>query len=340
MKIGTQFRARVVALTCAAAMAISAGVIGASSAQAATDVVVGVNAVGTNAQVQYAIDQGIFAKNGLNVTLMVSPAPPDLVRMLQAGQIQYMYIPFANALTARTNGNLDIKVVAPANGISANDARRMKTDKAFAKVTDPSIFCIKKGSGITRGRDLQGKTIAIGSRGGLSELAFSEYIRKDGGDPKTVKWTIAGMRLGMDLVNQGTADAAYGTTPFNAYCESLGLEILTQADFQIDTDGGPIAAWIATSNYINSNPAAVQAFQRSMAETAIQLRLRQNHEKFYQSAAKMTRQPVESFKSSKMPVYFTSVTRADVLATATALQRNGLVNKPVDVSGILLKQYR
>lgn len=321
-------------------IALAASIGGASSAQAATDVVVGVNAVGTNAQVQYAIDQGIFAKNGLNVSLMVSPAPPDLVRMLQAGQIQYMYIPFANALTARTNGNIDLKIVAPANGISANDAKRMQTDKTFAKVTDPSIFCISKTSGITRGRDLQGKTIVIGSRGGLSELAFSEYIRKDGGDPKTVKWTIASMKLGMDLVAQGKADAAYGTTPWNAYCESIGLMPLTQADFQIDSNGGPVAAWIATSQYISSNPAAVQAFQKSIAEAAVQLRNKANHEKFYASASKMTKQPVDFFKVTKMPYYFTSITKADVQTTADALQRNGLVVKPVDVNGILLPQYR
>jgi NitT/TauT family transport system substrate-binding protein len=340
MRNWKQIKSRSLAIACAVGVALGSGVVAASSASAATDVVVGVNAVGTNAQVQYAIDQGIFTKNGLNVTTMVSPSPPQLVQMLQAGQIQYMYIPFANALTARTNGNLDIKIVAPANGISANDAKRMKTDKNFAKVTDPSSFCVSKTSGITRGRDLEGKTVAIGSRGGLSELAFSEYIRNDGGDPSKVKWTIAGMKLGMDLVKQGNADAAYGTTPFNTYCETLGLDILTQADYQIDPNGGPVAAWIATSKYIAENPAAVKAFQKSMAEAAVQLRLRKNHDAFYEAASKMTRQPVESFKATKMPVYFTSVSRADVQTTADALLRNGLVKQPVDVNGILLTQYR
>lgn len=325
-----------------AAVAVAAGsqLFGLAPANAATDIVVGANAVGTNAVVQYAIDQGIFTKNGLNVSLKVSPAPPELVRLLAANQIQFMYIPFANALTARTNGNLDIKIVAPANGISANDAIRMKKDPVFAKVTDPSTICVNPASGIKRGRDLNGKTIAIGSRGGLSELAFSEYMRNDGGDPKSVKWTIAGMQQGMDLVKRGLADASYGTTPFNSYCESLGMKILTQADYQIDPNGGPVAAWIATAKYIAENPATVKAFQKSMYEANLQLRNKANHEKFYQSASKMTRQPVEFFKTTKMPYYFTTITKADVQTTANALQRNGLVVKPVDVPGILYTQYK
>lgn len=339
MKIQIHGRRTVGAL---AALAVAAGsqLLGLAPANAATDIVVGTNAVGTNASVQYAIDQGIFAKNGLNVSLKVSPSPPELVRNLAAGQIQFMYIPFANALTARTNGGLDIKIVAPANGISPNDAVRMKKDPVFAKVTDPSTICVDPAKGITRGRDLAGRTIAVGSRGGLSELAFSEYIRKDGGDPKTVKWTIASMQQGMDLVKKGLVDASYGTTPFNSYCESIGMKILTQADFQIDPDGGPVAAWITTAKYIAENPATVKAFQKSMYEANLQLRNKANFEKFYQSASTLTRQPVDFFKTTKMPYYFTTITKADVQTTANALQRNGLVVKPVDVPGILYTQYK
>ena len=339
MKILSNRRRTIGAL---AAVAVAAGsqLFGLAPANAATDIIVGTNAVGTNAVVQYAIDQGIFKKNGLNVSLKVSPAPPELVRMLQSDQIQFMYLPFANALTARTNGGIDLKIVAPANGISANDAIRMKTDAKFAKVTDPSSICVNPASGIKRGKDLAGKTIAIGSRGGLSELAFSEYIRNDGGDPKTVKWTISSMAQGMDLVKKGTVDAAYGTTPFNALCEQNGMKILTQADFQIDPNGGPVAAWVATAKYIAGNPAAVKAFQKSMYEANMQLRNKANFEKFYQSASKMTRQPVESFKTTKMPYYFTTITKADVQTTADALYRNGLVKQTVDVPGILYTQYR
>lgn len=339
MKVHSKLRTAISAVAGVAVVA-SAALIGAAPASAATNIEIGVNAVGTNAAAQYAIDNGIFAKNGLNAKLRVTPAVPLLVQALQAGQIQFMYIPLANALTARTNGGIDLKMVAPANGISKNDAKRMLTDRRFAQVTDPSSFCIRKNSGIKSGKDLSGKTIAIGSRGGLAELDFSEYIRKGGGDPKSVKWTVASMANGIDLVKRGVADAAYATTPFNTTCLEDGLDILTQADFVVNPAGGPTAGWITTSKYASANPAVVKAFQKSMYEANAAINNKANKAKFYQSASTLTKQPVEYFANQKTPYFYPTMTKADVVAWANALQRNGLVVKPVDVAGIIAPQYR
>lgn len=342
MKLRKSIRSTVAAVA-AAALTATTFVVAASPAHAATDIIVGTQNAAVNAQVQYAQDNGIFAKNGLNATIRVG-APPALIAQLAAGQIQFMYLPLANAITARTNGGINLKVVAPANGISYLDARRMQRDPAFAALTDTSAFCVRADSSIKRGKDLEGKVVVIGSRGGLSELDFSEWIRKDGGDPKTVRWTIAPMGPGLDLVRSGRADAAYAALPFTSACNGNGLKILTQADFQVNPAGGPTAAWVTTADYAAANPSVVLAFQKSIWEVNQQLAgnsatAKANREKMIQAMMKLSGQPREYITAYKLPYFFAKIRALDVKPWAEALQRNGLVVKPVDIPGLLAKQY-
>lgn len=327
-----------VAVSAAATLIVSAG-----PAFAATEIIVGTQNAAVNAQVQYAQDYGVLAANGLNATIRPA-APPALIAQLAAGQIQFMYLPLANAITARTNGGINLKIIAPANGISYLDARRMRSDTKFAALTDTSAFCVRSDSSIKRGKDLEGKVVVIGSRGGLSELDFREYVRKDGGDPNTIKWTVAPMGPGIDLVKSGRADVAYAALPFTSACNQAGMKILTQADFVVNPIGGPTGAWVTTADYAAENPSVVKAFQKSIWEVNQQLAgvsstAMANKEKMIQSMMKLSGQPREFITAYKLPYFFGKVRQTDVTPWALALQRNGLVSKPVDIPGLLATQY-
>jgi NitT/TauT family transport system substrate-binding protein len=319
-------------------------IVASAPAQAATDIIVGIQQAAVNAQVQYAQDNGIFAANGINATIK-SAAPPALIAQLAAGQIQFMYLPLANAITARTNGGINLKIVAPANGISYLDARRMQRDPKFAALTDTSAMCVKADSPIKRGKDLQGKVVVVGSRGGLSELDFREFVRKDGGDPNTIKWTVSPMGPGLDLVKSGRADVAYAALPFTSACNQDGLKILKQADFVVNPAGGPTAAWVTTADYAAKNPTVVKAFQKSMWEVNAQLagnsaKAKANREKMIAAMMKVSGQPREFITAYKLPYFFAGMRQTDITPWANALQRNGLVVKPVDIPGLLATQYR
>ena len=297
-------RCSTIAVSAVAAFSASMVILSSGPAFAATDIIVGTQNAAVNAQVQYAQDYGVFAKNGLNATIRPA-APPALIAQLAAGQIQFMYLPLANAITARTNGGINLKVIAPANGISYLDARRMKQDAKFAALTDTSAMCVRSDSAIKRGKDLEGKVVVVGSRGGLSELDFREFVRKDGGDPNTIKWTVAPMGPGIDLVKSGRADIAYAALPFTSACNQEGLKVLTQADFVVNPVGGPTAGWVTTADYAAQNPAVVTAFQKSIWEVNQQLAgnstsTQANREKMVKSMMKLSGQPREYITAYKL----------------------------------------
>lgn len=338
MKFSLKKRSAAIAAAAVAVATVSQG-MGMSPANAATDINVMVFPVQTSTTgAAYALSQGIFAKNGLNATIVVGGAN-DVVNQLAAGKVQFSYMPIMQALQARTNAGVDLKIVGVSDGISPNDAKRSQTDKKFALIADPTILCVNPSLKLTSPKQLEGKTVAVSARQGFAELAISTTIRKAGGDPKKVNWVVLGPGVTVAAIKAGKVDGAYVSAPYSGQCIAEGLQPLASPSVTVLTAGGPITAWVTTAAYAKANPAVVTAFQKSMYQTAVAIRTAANMKTAITESTKYTKVPVETALAiPKMPFYFSTTTKANIDVWAKELQRNGLVAKPVDVAGALLPQ--
>lgn len=325
----------------AALAAVSVPVLGVASASAATDITIGVNPITTNAMAQYALDKGFFAKNGLNAKIQSFPTAPLNLTNLANGTTQFAYVPTASVLTARTNGSLDLKIVAPADGISRLDAQRAKKDSTFAQLIDPQGICVDPKSGITSPKQLAGKEFGLPSRGGQSELVTQASIRRDGGDPKSLTYSVISVAQAVALVKQGRFAGAYVAAPFTGQCIAEGMRLIGSPSLAVQPNGGPASSWITTSAYAAANPSVIKAFQRAMYEAALSTYGKPAAKREVQLAgAKIANSSPEMALRDYPRHQFTTLTKADIQEIANALQQAGLVVKPVDVPGILLPQYR
>lgn len=330
----------------AVAVAVPVMALGAAPAQAdVTDITVGIGTNGPGPMITWAIDKGYLAKNGLNATTLITPNANLLVQNLASGRTQFMTITLASAMTARTNGGVDLVVVAPGHGISYPDAARMKKDPKFAKIADQSVLCVRPDRNINSGKDLEGKTMSVSSRGGMAELAISTYVRRSGGDYKKVNYTVLPSASMLPALKRGQFDGSYLPYPFHAQCELEGMKSLTVADSQMIPDGGPVTAWYTTRQFANDNPNTVKAFQKSIYEatTAVQggsAKAKATMQEMLIATTKVTKLPVEEVLATKPLYFFNTLTKANVQVWADAMQRAGLVVKPVDVPGFILTQYR
>ena len=102
--------------------------------------------------------------------------------------------------------------------------------------------------------------------------------------------------------------------------------------------GGPITGWVTTAKYAKEHPKEVAAFQKAMYQTAAQLRNKNNMKEAITISTQYTKAPLDSALATRMPFYYTTLTKPAVQTWANILQRTGLVVKPVDVPGILYKQ--
>lgn len=318
---------------------LGAGLATATPAHAVTDIRIGVNPIGTNAIAVYAQEKGYFGRNGLSAKPQVFPAPPQALNALAAGQVQFVYSPIASVLPAYTNGGMPLKIVAGADGFSAAEAARAKADKTYAGIVDPSSICA--ATAITRPRDLVGKKVGVGSRGGHAELAVSTAVRKDGGDPKTIKFAVIGMQQAVATVKNGLIDAAYLSTPYTGQCVNEGLNVVSNPGLSIVPKGGPISVWVTSEKYAASHPSVVKAFQKSIYEANRSTHGHPANRRAVQIAGtQLTKMPQELALAEYPRYQFTAITAHDVQQIADAMQRAGLVSKPVDVAGIMAPQYR
>lgn len=329
------------ALGAAGALALSAlALASAPAASAATDIKVGVGSYGEMGAIQYGIDSGMFARNGLNVTTVLFPAPAPGINALASGAVQFTYAPITPVLNAVGNGGVDLKIVAPGHGFSKADVARAKKDAKFAEKLDNSGVCVSPTSGITNFKGLEGKTVSVPARNAQGEITIANLIKKAGGDPKKVNWVTLTFPETVAAVKSGKVQAAYVIEPFLTQCTVEGLKNLGSPGI-LFLDESVISVWATTGPYAAANPAVVKAFQKSIAEAnAFSMKSRANAQKAQVAATKLTKVPADIAAKARSLYYPLTVTKADVEDQAKKMLALGYLRAPINVPGLLLAQYR
>lgn len=322
-----------------AVAAVSLGVAAAPAASAATDVRFGTPPTTDIAEVLYGIyGNQAFAKNGINVVVTNFPAPPPVIAALQGGQLDIGMVPSTVVVSARTNGGVDLRIIAPASGPSLPDAARAKADKTFAQYVDPTGVCVKPE--VTSLKQLEGQVIAVPARGALAEITISAAMREAGADPKNVRWTVLGFPQIPTAVKAGTVAGGYVGHPYTGQCLSLGLKRLGTPALSFNPNGGPVLVYVATSDYINKNPQVIKNFQKAIYQTAVDMKNKAKMARGLALVAEYTKQPLEAVTATKAPFFHTAITKAQLQKTGQAMLDLGFLTKPADVAGILLTQYK
>ncbi|WP_438431534.1 ABC transporter substrate-binding protein [Gorillibacterium sp. sgz500922] len=156
-----------------------------------------------------AQDQGIFAAHGLEVAIEMPSDTNDALRLAAAGKVDLALSYQPQILLARSEG-VPVKSIASIVRHPLNRLMALKT------------------SGITRPRELEGKTIGFSSIP-LYEAMAKTMVQADGGDPGKVKLTDVGFSLIPALAARQT-DATLGG-------------FLNHEKLLLEKEGHPVAAF-------------------------------------------------------------------------------------------------
>lgn len=326
----------------AGSVAATALAVGAVPAQAATDIKIGVTPINSTGALQYAIDSGIMAKNGLNVTQVVPfPAPPPSIAALASGAVQFTYSPTIAAINAYENAGIALRIVAPADGYNPRELAQAKKDPAFAKRIDDTGVCVLPTSGINSWIDLVGKTVSVPARGAQAEVTIASAVKKAGGDPSKINWVTLGLPQVIASIQSGAINAGFLVEPFTSQCTAAGLKNIGSPGIQFFDTEQAIGVWLTTQTFANANPAAVAAFQKSIFEAnSFAMKSPANMRTVTLASTKITGVPAAQALAANPTTYPLYVTRADVLRPATKMFELGFLKKQANVAGMLMKQYR
>jgi len=238
-------------LAAAVGLAVAAGGfgLGQAHAQDVTKIVVAVpnpSAI-NNFPLHTAIGEGIFAKNGLEVTVEAVDGSSQVLQAMASGQAQIGQPGPAPVLAARARGE-DVVFIF----------------NHFAK----SVFgvLVQKDSKIQSPADLKGTTIGVGTADG-AEVGFTRAILNDLGLKEGTDYTflpVGDGGLAAAAFLRGDIAAYAGAVSDAAIMESKGLplrEITPPAYLAYFGNG-----YAAMASYIKDHPDVIEKFGKSIVE--------------------------------------------------------------------------
>jgi len=240
---------RKAALLTGAAVAITARRAFAQSPAALTPLHIASTANDDVTSALYAIQQDMFRKAGLDVTLSTLTSGSAISAAVAGGAVDIGRSSMLPLITARSRG-IGFMLIAP-SGLYLASA---PVAALVAPVT----------SAVHTAKDLEGKIVSCPALGDLDSLAVHNWIDANGGDSKLVQYVeMPGSAVVTELA-AGRVAAGTLQNPFLAQAVKGGT--VRVLGYHLSSIGTRLmqSAWFATSAFLEKNATAARAFAQVM----------------------------------------------------------------------------
>lgn len=266
------------------------------------------------APVFYALENGFFDDEGLDVTITPIPGGAAAVPLLVNGEAQIGSISWISYIQAVSEG-LDLRAVLPGAEAAENFS---------------GIVALPE-SGITSPGDLAGKRVAVNAVRGLAELTARAALDEGGVDSDSVVFLELPLPdMGASLAN-GNVDAAWVVEPFLAGLRANGAELVLDV-YAGHLDGLPLGGWTATEEFAADNPETVEAFARAMAKAVEALADDATFVEFLPTYTALT---PEQASGVTLPALEQEISEEELQEEADLMTEYGLLDAPVDIAATL-----
>ncbi len=302
------------AITACASPAADSGDSGAAS-----KVTVGVIPIVDVAPIYLGKEKGFFAKRGIDLTLASGQGGAAIVPGVVSGQFQFGFSNLTSLLVARDKG-LDMKVVANGNASTG------ETGKDFGAVV------VRADSPIKSAKDLAGRTVSVNTLKNIGDTTVRASVRKDGGDPKAVRFVeLAFPDMPAALQNK-RVDAAWVVEPFLSVAKSQGARPVAW-NFVDTAPGLTIAAYFTSAKLLADKPDLVKDFTAAMNESLAYAR--EHPDEARQVITTYTKITADQVSALTLPDWPTEVNEESVNTLAELATQDGLLTKQPDVVALL-----
>jgi NitT/TauT family transport system substrate-binding protein len=240
---------------------------------------------------------GLFAAQGLNVTIEKVTDPPPSTQDLIDGQLKGAYDitagDYVTYIDNQVHHEADLRIIAEASFLQPNVL----------------TLLVKGGSSINSIGQLKGKKVSVNAPDDIGTLLIDSLLTEHGIAPKEVSinsnipFPVAGPELGKNEIN-----ASFVPEPFvSGFEEGAGTQELADLD-QGSTTDFPIQGYAVTQAWAQKYPDTLKAFQIALSQG--------------QEIADTNRAAVEKYLAIPAPVAaFISLPTFPLGVDATRLQR-------------------
>ena len=260
-----------------------------------------------------AQDSGIFARNGLDVTLSRTAVTPNVIPVLLSGNAQIGVSTPPHLLQGSENG-LDLV-------IASGGSRIVATNPTISLVARPDI-AIKSAA------DLEGKRVGVPGIMGMVDLVLRTWLARNNVPPDSVKLVEASIPQMTDLLNGRSVDAVTAIEPIRSRAVKSGAGYIAAEFFSDVNPDAPGIFWIATREWARNNPDSVRKFRASLDQAIVAIGQDP-------AAARATEAKYLGLNAPRLPEYRTEVTVQDLAFFANLLKQFGLIQKVPDLPSLL-----
>lgn len=195
---------------------------------------------------QFAVDQGFFAEQGLNVTIEPNPGGAANIPGVEAGDFQIAGSNIVSVLLARSQG-LELKMVS---------AGTFGTDDPD---TDFSLVLVPGDSDIQGPEDLNGRSVAVNTLANIAEVTVRASIENAGAEHEDIDFIEMGFPDMVPAALEGRVDAVHVIEPFMSIGLNEGMRPII-APYAGTRDNLAIGSYFSSDSYIAENPDVIDAF--------------------------------------------------------------------------------
>ncbi|MBP0445766.1 ABC transporter substrate-binding protein [Roseomonas sp. SSH11] len=259
-----------------------------------------------------AIAQGYFREEGLEIDTSTTAGGATGLPGVVAGQFRIAFTNTVSALLGVREG-LDFRFVAAAVRSQPNPP-------------DTMAILVRKGSGITNGKGLEGKRVASNTRNNIVWLRGMAWIEKTGGDWRKVNAVEVPFPQMADALAGGQIDAGLFSEPFvTAALQTHGDKLERIGWFIQETaPNSSVAHYVAMKEDAERNPEIFERFARALAKGTDWVNARLGQPELLELISGFSRVPVARLKDCAFTVYVKQITEAEIAEVIATMTKFGL----------------
>lgn len=307
-----------VALAAAACGSPAASPSGSEDGPERAEITVGTLPIVDVAPIHIAMEEGLFAAEGLTVTVEVTQGGAAAIPALMGGDLDIAYGAWPSFLVANAQG-LELRAVA---------------DGTAARPGFTELLAMPGSELEGNPAGLAGTRIAVNTLGNLGELAVRSALVEAGLEADAAELVeIPFPDMGAAL-ERGDVDVIWASEPVATLArETLGA-VLVIDSYVGPMEGFPVAGYQASADFVDANPRTVAAFQRALA-AAVE-RIADDAELVPGIAPEFTSLEPDLASQVALPDFRARLDPAELLRVHDFLIEFGLLESALDVEALVV----
>jgi NitT/TauT family transport system substrate-binding protein len=287
-----------------------------------TRVTVGVLPGADVAPLFVAVQEGLFAEQGIDLTIdSLAASSADIINAVDEGRYDFGYADMISILAAQ-EGGAQLQIVSGAAATSGDS----RSDYAGI---------MSQASDITSVADLEGRTVAIDAAGTTNEAVVRAAIDAAGVDSSTISFEAIPFINMRKAIAGGNVDAALVVEPYLTSARLAGMPLIAHPYAEFD-ENLTVSGYFASQSIVSENPELVKSFVAALAASfehaeAAEGAVRTNISTYLASDAQVRTRLI-------LPAFSTAIDRDAAQALAEAAHGYGLLSSVPDLDEVLPAQ--